>query len=993
MESETGVAPADAERQLAWLRRASEKAGPDAWRPPALHRAVARRWVLSLDHMLQVGTSHAGLVHFKYKPDCPLWQRWETWPGIGVSMDMGADGLAGMAALQYGFETNIWCWPDPSHACQRSFEGALKDCGVWQYWLLLLISWNLEHGPYSDRHRHNQLQESLKQLLENRSPQQVPLFLHLAPWMAKDLEVGGLATFPRDRPLEEELWEWLRERSKRRPLGRRVSTNRFGGTQHAALQHRPLWAVELFERTFLALELDFLSGQRFLDRLLVKTNKGTSLSEGGTDPRRLQVDDKALRSCCANAVTVSVFTLDDMGHRRVVDIVLVCQRPLDEYHIHQNRVLRDVPASRTWLLEQLCGGVGRHLKAFWQILQDISSLTDAGFSLPGYNSPAMSDAETCSDIQLETLVEDECADLCGAMILSHIFHRGSRLLYFSGWPTKMLAALEGSATATKVIGEFKADAEIWDEFVSSQGKCPLMKLIELRGSMRLMCVKQFREAFGSKGYAMSPELQQVLERRSSGNVQTQVVEDVNGVQKNSSFTTTGRRFRKASMSMAVALSQDILANRHRFTNVQLDTHSRTFDAHLSNDTFHPQRKHMSFDYSGIASYSQQAPWWSPSSGGWCVPHADIELLRQAKATGSMHRVSKCSLGEVCSSAHRMGIGFPDGAGRWHWFFCLKHLPKSAVMCWPAELRRIDNCKDAMVLEPNMEADGVALNGVWSLAPSHLRVVCYEWKSWLWQSHCLPREATQNMRPGIRAFVNKFGIQTMQEAGSREAWWGLSRSFLAELAGEFGIVFESGASLADLLWCMIQNSLATSDSETLDILHKRLARDSCNSDHCAALLEIEEAIEVCDHLDSRKVNQAKKEARSSLESRSIFKEAYVRRATQVHATAKAKASSGRRQSAATSRSTASSASSQRAFPAHHCSQQEAKALLPEGASIWRSLVRGEWCGHLPPHRRVTAPFARHVDSQGALAACLRQLWAQHLEKTGAPLTDCPISGLF
>ena len=181
-------------------------------------------------------------------------------------------------------------------------------------------------------------------------------------------------------------------------------------------------------------------------------------------------------------------------------------------------------------------------------------------------------------------------------------------------------------------------------------------------------------------------------------------------------------------------------------------------------------------------------------------------------------------------------------------------------------------------------------------------------------------------------MNKFGIQTMQEAGSREAWWGLSRSFLAELAGEFGIVFESGASLADLLWCMIQNSLATSDSETLDILHKRLARDSCNSDHCAALLEIEEAIEVCDHLDSRKVNQAKKEARSSLESRSIFKEAYVRRATQVHATAKAKASSGRRQSAATSRSTASSASSQRAFPAHHCSQQEAKALLPEGASI-------------------------------------------------------------
>ena len=40
--------------------------------------------------------------------------------------------------------------PDPSHACKNSMDQVLKGCKLWEFWLLMCISWNLEHGPRAD---------------------------------------------------------------------------------------------------------------------------------------------------------------------------------------------------------------------------------------------------------------------------------------------------------------------------------------------------------------------------------------------------------------------------------------------------------------------------------------------------------------------------------------------------------------------------------------------------------------------------------------------------------------------------------------------------------------------------------------------------------------------------------------------------------------------------------------------------------------------------
>ena len=79
--------------------------------------------------------------------------------------------------------------------------------------------------------------------------------------------------------------------------------------------------------------------------------------------------------------------------------------------------------------------------------------------------------------------------------------------------------------------------------------------------------------------------------------------------------------------------------------------------------------------------------------------------------------------------------------------------------------------------------------------------------------------------------------------------------------------------------------------------------------------------------------------------------------------------------------------------HHCAQADAKRFVPDGASIWRSNTRGEWCGHCPPFKRCSESFAKHGNSEQALQSLLRTLWTQKLSKDGLTVADCPIQQLF
>eukprot|EP00969_Alexandrium_andersonii_P330991 14630005-Alexandrium_andersonii.AAC.1 len=100
-----------------------------------------------------------------------------------------------------------------------------------------------------------------------------------------------------------------------------------------------------------------LQGAKFADNLRRKMLEAEKASEANrsTDSRRISLGDRSLRSCCQNAVAISVMTLMEPQHRRTLQIISILGSPLDAWHTTQNRKLRSCPESSEWLLGQLAG--------------------------------------------------------------------------------------------------------------------------------------------------------------------------------------------------------------------------------------------------------------------------------------------------------------------------------------------------------------------------------------------------------------------------------------------------------------------------------------------------------------------------------------------------------------------------------------------------------------------------------------------------------------
>jgi hypothetical protein len=221
----------------------------------------------------------------------------------------------------------------------------------------------------------------MHQVYNTASLDQCPLFLDLLPRMVAELEASNVAACPRERPLEQELWDFLKHRNRNPVVGRRIALNRFGGVYNAALLCSPWWTVMMWERTHLAIESGALRGKALADRIAKHVARAASSSDynNSTDGRRISLEDKALRACCASAVAISVMTLQETVHRRTVEIIVRAGEPLNRWHTLQNRCLRNVSETKVWVMSQLSSDFMNHVCEFPALLVDPSAVVAAGF--------------------------------------------------------------------------------------------------------------------------------------------------------------------------------------------------------------------------------------------------------------------------------------------------------------------------------------------------------------------------------------------------------------------------------------------------------------------------------------------------------------------------------------------------------------------------------------------------------------------------------------
>ena len=87
---------------------------------------------MDVDMQLQTSTIRSGPAYWKFKEGEERLTSWRTYPILGLSIDMGSDGVVGYSALanRYGICAYLLC--DPSQAAKNSMDQCLKSCTIWE---------------------------------------------------------------------------------------------------------------------------------------------------------------------------------------------------------------------------------------------------------------------------------------------------------------------------------------------------------------------------------------------------------------------------------------------------------------------------------------------------------------------------------------------------------------------------------------------------------------------------------------------------------------------------------------------------------------------------------------------------------------------------------------------------------------------------------------------------------------------------------------------
>lgn len=296
-----------------------------------------------LDHQIQWSTPWTtGLRHLQIIEGSDVFNSgWRQWPFASVALDLGSDGVSAMSAAEYKLSLNLAKRPDPSHGGTCDFDAALKCAQMKGFWVCMVISWNLPFGVDGEETRAAMLRDSMKDCFEKHSAHNMPLFMSMCSKLAEMFRSEG-HVFEDDEPIEVQVWELMRRRGFYKAMGRKCNLARFHGGLSAAMRNVNCWWADAFERVFTALEMDFLCGRAFLEKIKAQVGPTEATTEGGqsTSSKRITMDDRSILGSCKNAVAVSVWLLSNPNNERLIRMITTVAAPLKTWHEHQNKAIR-----------------------------------------------------------------------------------------------------------------------------------------------------------------------------------------------------------------------------------------------------------------------------------------------------------------------------------------------------------------------------------------------------------------------------------------------------------------------------------------------------------------------------------------------------------------------------------------------------------------------------------------------------------------------------
>lgn len=357
-----GVKQSVRARQRSWLRGLGGKhtKGAAGWRPKAVPRKSAYRWLLATDNQLQRHSTWSGWKAFE-GPSAedirsgvcgdPL-----VWPLCTVACDRGSDGVAALNWLQRAARCNIEEAFDASHDAWRDMQRMLRETGLSSFWYLLLICINVLQGPFLESGRFNGVQEAIEEIWQHFSPKTCELWSELGNqvlWEAgRSQEVGS-------EEVLSALWEELRQDSDLRRKRYKVTSNRFFHSCEVGWVYARSWSKFRYVHTYLALENGSLTAAS-VGKLFVKPPSQAD----GTRGQQISPEEMAIRGRI-NALSCSVVFLSDRSRLLKLRCILCAQAPLENWFRWQNHWCRSVKNNASWLIDQVKEKFMAHITEIW----------------------------------------------------------------------------------------------------------------------------------------------------------------------------------------------------------------------------------------------------------------------------------------------------------------------------------------------------------------------------------------------------------------------------------------------------------------------------------------------------------------------------------------------------------------------------------------------------------------------------------------------------
>lgn len=973
-----------------------------------------------------------GLGAFVHRAADAAWapRQWRGWPHLSIAMDQGSDGVCAVWWLQsQGVNLSVWC--DPSHGAWADTKQSLKDTNLLGFWMLVMVGYNVPHGPWNDDARYALLKEAFADFQRNHTAKTSELFQHHAAEILHD--IGGRSQLPGEKAVDEELWDMMCRESPVARKGYKVNLNRFFHGLQVARDDMRHWTARLMLYQFTAIENGMLASRRPPKvKAVASSSAAGSEEKPTTDATRLDVLERGIRRAGANALEIAVTLFEDRANKTLVRIILASTEPTEKWHRLQAHQLRSVEGSVAWLRSQFSGDWIEHVHLTLRRLSMTTVLEFCGFHLPSAVQP-----EDWTPLPGEILLQDDFAEVFGSMSVEMVKHRMKRCLWLlRGWPNRMAAVLVGGPTRARTVAAFRADHEAWQALAAAEGPTSDMvallhrsvfrrtsvrqlteaalspngpSLVMNRPSLRgvsvlwssisckhglalflragvCMCVyvpfpMRFRQAICGEHRDASGGLDSLMLARCSGLISSQICEDIFNHQKNSKILRGGRRFRRVERSMGVALSCKVVSQIHHYDAVPSDTAVPARSVRLPQEAFAAGSSDMSMKFGSISGTRAKTEWYSPGAPNFSQADADLHMILTAHRAGSWAMLSTAWIGALCESSHRLVLRMP---GSQTWFMPLHHWPDSAVLALPVKVATVPGHPGHMWVEFNLDWAEPCLLAFTTF--SGVLGHTFTWRSPMWHEKALPR-APQAFRVAVRPFLDELEPKPILELAARHCFWSIDKTTLDRLAANLEVRIEGGSTLFHTCLALVKAIGKYSDEEAMNIVAKRLARMKGRFSWSEGLLELDDATACLDHHDVKKVHDEMQAITTQKEEAEQFSREFRAK----RETTRGSGGGGKPRRGGSS-SSAAGKYPKKVPPINKISHQEAKKYIPEGASIWRGLQSGTWEGHFPPFRRVSRSWQRYGEDE-ALRLVLQSLWTNWHEFNGIPTAACPIEGIF